>query len=661
MMKTSKIFTIIALVCVMALTSLTLIGCKKGGQTQNLTDEALKATTTYDFSEGKLNAFKASDGYGNGDPFNVTWKADNVVYDNAEMKLSMTEVDGTYYSGELSTHQYFGYGDFEVSMKPVKKVGTASTFFTYTGDWDHRNAEGKGDKHDEIDIEFLGKDTTKVQFNFFVGGVGGNEYMYDLGFDASLEYHTYGFRWAKDYIVWFVDGKPVYKVTGEKKELPSMPGRIIMNYWAGSETAEGWMGKYAGPDAGEGATYQWVKTNVTPSGDEPGAPTSTDPGASTDPGSSADPSTPAEDAIDWSKVEASALTLWGGDAYTRTPADGAVEEVTVTYENVGGQSYANVGSRVGDIANENSCFNFTVKNNGTEAVKVRFDVQGTVRVGNTDILNTKAFATGHSEVYTDTNWGGSFITVQAGEEIDLTVEYDTTTDKGVATNIMFYFDSATDNSDPHSGNVTLSKFKFAGKAGSEGGQGEGGQGEGGQGEGGQGGDLVIPEDGDHTLTIGDFELEIGGNISDGYNVAANDEAGSLTVGYKDLAGACYKNIWADVSEIVDEANVFSIKVTNNGNKAVVFRTDIESNTDKGNTTACNLSATMDGAAIATDLEWGGSTATIAAGATVTIEIKFDNAAGVTKIKFFFDSSVYQDEAIHSGSVTISEFMFKKVA
>lgn len=46
-----------------------------------------------------------------------------------------------------------------------------------------------------IDIEILGKDTTKVQLNYYTDGVGKHEYMYDLGFDSSEAFHTYGFDW----------------------------------------------------------------------------------------------------------------------------------------------------------------------------------------------------------------------------------------------------------------------------------------------------------------------------------------------------------------------------------------------------------------------------------------------------------------------------------
>ena len=166
-----------------------------------------------------------------------------------------------YYGGEARTGLYYGYGDYIVKMKPSKAEGTASTFFTCTGPYDI-NAEGNPNPWDEIDIEFLGKDTTGVQFNYYVNGQGGHEYWYDLGFDASEEFHEYGFRWSEDAITWYVDGEAVYTVNASADNpLPSTPGRILMNYWCGTPDAEGWMGKYELSDAT--ADYQWVKTTAT--------------------------------------------------------------------------------------------------------------------------------------------------------------------------------------------------------------------------------------------------------------------------------------------------------------------------------------------------------------------------------------------------------------
>lgn len=59
-----------------------------------------------------------------------------------------------------------------------------------------------------------------MQFNYYTNGVGKHEYMYDLGFDASEDFHTYAFEWKEDGITWYVDGKEAYKAT---ENLPVTP------------------------------------------------------------------------------------------------------------------------------------------------------------------------------------------------------------------------------------------------------------------------------------------------------------------------------------------------------------------------------------------------------------------------------------------------------
>ena len=109
---------------------------------------------------------------------------------------------------------------------------------------------------DEIDIEFLCKDTTKVQFNYYTNGQGNHEKIYDLGFDASQSYHTYGFDWQRDHITWYVDGKAVYTAYNN---IPQTPGKIMMNVWPGRGVDE-WLGHYDGKTPLT-ASYQWVKYN----------------------------------------------------------------------------------------------------------------------------------------------------------------------------------------------------------------------------------------------------------------------------------------------------------------------------------------------------------------------------------------------------------------
>lgn len=173
----------------------------------------------------------------NGGMFNCRWDPANVGFNNGLMNLKIgSNGRGGYTGGEWRSRERFGYGLFQVNMKPIKNPGVVSSFFTYTGPSD-------GTKWDEIDIEFLGKDTTKVQFNYYTSGQGNHEYLYNLGFDASQGFHTYGFDWQADHITWYVDGRAVYTAYNN---IPSTPGKIMMNAWPGTHEVDSWLGAYNG-------------------------------------------------------------------------------------------------------------------------------------------------------------------------------------------------------------------------------------------------------------------------------------------------------------------------------------------------------------------------------------------------------------------------------
>lgn len=149
-----------------------------------------------------------------------------------------------YLGAEYRTDNVYSYGYYEVCMKPAKGSGLVSSFFTYTNN----------PRWDEIDIEFLGKDTTKVQFNYYIDGVGGHEKLYDLGFDASSEFHVYAFDWKSNSITWYVDGKAVYTAT---ESIPEYPQQIMMNIWNCTGIDE-WTGPLDESALPATASYKWV-------------------------------------------------------------------------------------------------------------------------------------------------------------------------------------------------------------------------------------------------------------------------------------------------------------------------------------------------------------------------------------------------------------------
>ena len=210
------------------------------------------ATMADDFRNGSSRYFIASDGWENGDPFDCGWYKSQTAFKDGALTLSIDkDYSGKYnYAGaEYRTNDFYSFGYYETSMQAIKNDGVVSSFFTYTGPSDNN-------PWDEIDIEILGKDTTKVQFNYYTNGKGQHEKMYDLGFDASQGYHTFGFDWQRDHITWYVDGKPVYTAYDN---IPQTPGKIMMNTWPG-RGVDDWLNHYNGRTPLT-ARYQWVTYN----------------------------------------------------------------------------------------------------------------------------------------------------------------------------------------------------------------------------------------------------------------------------------------------------------------------------------------------------------------------------------------------------------------
>jgi beta-glucanase (GH16 family) len=181
----------------------------------------------------------------NGLPFACGWRADHATVSGGKLTLQLNDEncpdgcsDQPYASGELRTNGFYHYGTYTVEMKAVSSSGVVSSFFIYTDSWDD------GNPHDEIDIEILGKDPTKMQINYFANGTGGHEAVIDLGFDASADFHIFTIIWMPDTIEWYVDGVLKHAEDGSNGTLPNTPGRIMMNFWSGTAEVNDWLGDF---------------------------------------------------------------------------------------------------------------------------------------------------------------------------------------------------------------------------------------------------------------------------------------------------------------------------------------------------------------------------------------------------------------------------------
>jgi endo-1,3-1,4-beta-glycanase ExoK len=167
------------------------------------------------------------------------WTKDMVHFKPNRLELEVRRQKVAYKNitgGEYQRLGFYHYGRFEVVMRAAPGSGTVSAMFTHT--------HGQfGDPHDEIDIEFLGKDLTEMHANYFTNGRAHGGIYIPLGFDASKETHLYAFEWEPDEIRWYVDDRLVHTATPEDMAIPQAPGRLIVHAWSGAPEQYDWHGE----------------------------------------------------------------------------------------------------------------------------------------------------------------------------------------------------------------------------------------------------------------------------------------------------------------------------------------------------------------------------------------------------------------------------------
>ncbi|MBP5092036.1 MAG: family 16 glycosylhydrolase [Bacilli bacterium] len=583
-----------------------------GNPKEDLSDAPeFKKVVLSDLKAGKPAGWGISDGWTNGEPFGVDWSAQQTKFDDKGMTFSISkDEEGKYYGGEIKTigdDGVFKYGYYGARMKPAKAVGTVSSFFTYTG-------PSEDNPHDEIDIEFLGKDTTTVQFNYYAESDKSHEFTYKLGFDASADFHDYGFYWDAKQIVWYVDGVAVHRV---KESIPTLGQRIMTNYWKGSDSKDilNWMGKYDDKNL-ETTSSQYEAIYYA---DLEGK------GHVFDTGSSSEGATPIE------------LTFASQTEYTVTNGEDS-HSADVVYEGVE-QSYHNINAALPSDAKEKNLFSTKIKNLGAEMAVVRVNVNGAEAHGDNGIyaLNTKASIEGRGEVQTDLAWGGSYFNVEPGEEIIANVEYD-----GAATSVEFMIDS-TRSDGPHAGHILFSDYKLGGAQ--------------------EGVDPDTPivnpdtpetpdEEFDPTIVEGALAMEFTG--STGYNVTNIKENKAAEVAYENVE-ANYQTVWADLPAEALSKNIFTAKVKNLRATTVKVRVNVLEDAKHGdnNIQVINTRGYLTGADsdVYTDLSWGGSFFEV--GPNAEIEVNVEYAGAAKKVEFMLDSSVVP--GTHSGHLVISNY------
>lgn len=136
-----------------------------------------------------------------------------------------------YTATSICSFQTFLYGRFKAEIRPSNVAGVITGMFL------HRDSPRQ-----EIDVEFLGKDTSKLLVNVYYNpgvagamfdyGYRGTPFIIHLGFDASEDFHLYTIEWSATSIRWFVDNKLAHeRVNWDPTPIPHLPMQFHINLW----------------------------------------------------------------------------------------------------------------------------------------------------------------------------------------------------------------------------------------------------------------------------------------------------------------------------------------------------------------------------------------------------------------------------------------------
>jgi endo-1,3-1,4-beta-glycanase ExoK len=194
------------------------------------------------------------------------FSAGNVSFDEGILSLSLTpeptDAVKPFRGVEMRSIATERYGRIEARARLARGSGVVSSLVTIYTPW-------PADNWNELDIEFLGRYSDRVQFNAMVytgpasqgpvqQSVTPTQFpeLSNLDFDPSSDFHIYGIEWTPIDARFSIDGAVRHVWNTEIARL-DLPMNILLTIWASS--AASWAGALPVPPEPTTADYDWIR------------------------------------------------------------------------------------------------------------------------------------------------------------------------------------------------------------------------------------------------------------------------------------------------------------------------------------------------------------------------------------------------------------------
>ena len=157
-----------------------------------------------------------------------------------------------YCGGEIYSYDTFTYGRIEARMRPSAVSGLVGSLFTF-GDLSHWT---------EIDFEFLGKYSDKIQINVISGDAPTKTQTPELVSSPKYAeaFYRYAIEWTPNYIRWLIDDQEIKRRDAPDPQvvfLRQSKQTIHANFWPSRSQA--WAGPVDTSMLPAKSEYDWIR------------------------------------------------------------------------------------------------------------------------------------------------------------------------------------------------------------------------------------------------------------------------------------------------------------------------------------------------------------------------------------------------------------------